>query len=128
MSKAREVAMARGMWDDTEFRSKYTKLELDVSDLVLLFQRYADVIARGETPGPGMSMLKIWASESTMRLNALLVELAGTAGGLSAEDVTFGDVTANIAGSFYTVFPATIAAGANDIQRNILAKNALGLP
>lgn len=128
MSKAREIATARGMWDDAEFRSKYTRLELDVGDLVLLFQRYADVIARGETPGPGMSMLKIWASESTMRLSALLIEIAGSSGSLSAEDVQFGDITANIAGSFYTLFPATIAAGANDIQRNILAKNALGLP
>lgn len=55
------------------------------------------------------------------------LDLAGTSGGLSAEDGAFRDATADIAGSFHTVFPATIAAGANDIQHNILARNALGL-
>jgi alkylation response protein AidB-like acyl-CoA dehydrogenase len=132
LNKSREIAEARGQWDDPEFRSKYTKLELDVSDLALLYQRYADVISKGETPGPGMSMLKIWSSESTMRLNALMMETAGSSASLVAEDVSFqgkeGEVRANILGSFYILFPATIAAGANDIQRNILAKRALGLP
>jgi len=128
MRKTREIATARGLWADAEFRSKYTKLELDVSDLELLFQRYCDVIARGETPGPGMSMLKIWSSETTMRMNSLMIEIAGASGCLSSETVEFDDVEANIMGSYYIVFPGTIAAGANDIQRNILAKSALGLP
>lgn len=91
----------------------------------------SDVISKGETPGPGMSMLKIWSSESTMRLNALMMETAGTSAALAGDDVMFhgaaGKVKTNILGSFYILFPATIAAGANDIQRNILAKRALGL-
>ncbi len=131
MNKTREIANARGLWEDAEFRSKYTRLELDVSDLALLYQRYADLISRGETPGPGMSMLKIWSSETTMRMNALMMEIAGSSGCLASEKVAFGEdgrVKVNIMGSFYILFPATIAAGANDIQRNILAKRALGLP
>jgi alkylation response protein AidB-like acyl-CoA dehydrogenase len=131
MNKTREIAVARGLWEDAEFRSKYTKLEMDVTDLALLYQRYSDVIASGGTPGPGMSMLKIWSSETTMRMNSLMIELAGSSGCLSSENVEFGDadeVKVNILGSFYILFPATIAAGANDIQRNILAKRALGLP
>ena len=131
MNKTREIAVARGLWEDAEFRSKYTKLELDVTDLALLYQRYSDVIASGGTPGPGMSMLKIWSSETTMRMNSLMIELAGSSGCLSSENVEFGEageVKVNILGSFYILFPATIAAGANDIQRNILAKRALGLP
>jgi len=132
LNKSREIAVARGMWESDEFRSKFTKLEMDVTDLALLYQRYSDVISKGETPGPGMSMLKIWSSESTMRLNALMMETAGASAALAGDDVMFGEgkdaVKANILGSFYILFPATIAAGANDIQRNILAKRALGLP
>jgi alkylation response protein AidB-like acyl-CoA dehydrogenase len=127
MLKTRELAQARGLWDDPEFRSKYTKLELDVDDLALLFQRYADVIAAGGAPGADMSMLKIWSSETTMRMNGLMLEAAGSASCM-AGDVAFGDARVDILGSYYIVFPATIAAGSNDIQRNILAKRVLGLP
>ena len=128
ISKTREIATARGLWNDSEFRSKYTRLELDVYDLALLYQRYADVIASGGTPGPGMSMLKIWSSETTMRIDMLMVEAAGSSGCLSADAVHFGEATANILGSFYILFQATIAAGSNEIQRNILATRVLGLP
>lgn len=130
MLKAREIAQARGLWADAEFRSKYTKLELDVDDLAILFQRYADVIGAGGTPGPDMSMLKVWSSETTMRMNGLMIEVAGSAGCV-AGDVVFGEsgheVKVDLLGSYYILFPATIAAGSNDIQRNILAKRVLGL-
>jgi len=135
LNKSREIAQARGLWDGVdngEFRSRYTRLEMDVLDLGALYQRYADLIASGGTPGPGISMLKIWSGETTMRLNALMMDTAGSSAPLAAEDVGFmentGEVKANIMGSFYIVFPATIAGGSNDIQRNILAKRALGLP
>jgi alkylation response protein AidB-like acyl-CoA dehydrogenase len=132
MLKAREIAKARGLWSDPEFRSKYTKLELDVDDLATLFQRYADVIGAGGSPGPDMSMLKIWSSETTMRMNGLMLEVAGSAGA-NAGEVVFGEVDGeqakvDLLGSYYILFPATIAAGSNDIQRNILAKRVLGLP
>ena len=127
LNKLRELAQSNGLWEDPEFRSKYTKLELDADDLAIIFQTYADIVSAGGTPGPNMSMLKIWASETTMRLTGLMIEAGGSAGGQSGE-LKFDDARVNILGSFYTIFPATIAAGANDIQRNVLAKRALGLP
>jgi len=132
LNKSREIAQARGLWHDPEFRARYTRLEMDVYDLGMLYQRYADVITRGGTPGPGISMLKIFSGETTMRLNALMMDTAGSSAPLAAEDVQFefaldkagnrSAIQANIMGSFYIVFPATIAGGSNDIQRNILAK------
>ncbi len=126
LTKTRQIAEQRGLWDDPEFRSKYTRLELDVHDLGVIFQQYADVVTSGKTPSPGISMLKIWSSETTMRMCSLMIEVAGSAGSQRGE-IGFGEAKADILGSYYTVFPATIASGTNDIQRNVLAKRVLGL-
>ena len=127
LTKSREIARECGLWEDAEFRSKFTKLEMDLYDLSVIFQEYADVVSSGAAPGPGISMLKIWSSETTMRLCALMLEAAGSAASQRGE-IDFGEARADVLGSFYTLFPATIAAGTNDIQRNVLAKRALGLP
>ena len=126
LNKLKEIAQARGLWDDPEFRSKFTKLEMDVHDLGMVFAQYADIVSSGANPGPGISMLKIWASESNMRLNGLMVEAAGAAGALSNE-VDFGGAKVDIHFSYCLLFPGVIASGTNDIQRNVLAKRVLGL-
>jgi alkylation response protein AidB-like acyl-CoA dehydrogenase len=126
LNKVREIAMERGLWEDPEFRSKYTKLEMDLHDLGMVFAQYADVVSSGANPGPGISMLKIWASETNMRLNGLMVEAAGAAGGLSGE-LEFGKSKVDVHFSYCLLFPGVIASGTNDIQRNVLAKRVLGL-
>ena len=61
-------------------------------------------------------------------MNGLMLEVAGSAACI-AGDVAFDEQTkVDLLGSYYILFPATIAAGSNDIQRNILAKRVLGLP
>ena len=126
LNKLKQVAQQRGLWEDPEFRSKYTKLEMDVHDLGMVFALYADVVSSGGNPGPGIPMLKIWASESNMRLNGLMVEAAGAAGALSGE-LEFGDARVDVHFAYCLLFPGVIASGTNDIQRNVLAKRVLGL-
>ena len=41
-------------------------------DRGVIFQEYADIVTSGKTPGPGISMLKIWSSETTLRMCGLL--------------------------------------------------------
>ncbi len=84
-------------------------------------------IVRSANPGPAISFLKIWATETFERLSDLLVELAGEAGSLRGEVDFDGDLI-DVPGSYYCVFPGTIAAGTNEIQRNILATLVLNLP
>ena len=128
LTKIPAVAQQRGIWNDAEFQSKFTKLRLDVADLASAYQRYADIIGLGQSPDPGISMLKIWASETHTRLSELLIETAGDAGSIRDEKLAFGDSEFDLLQTFYAGLHAMIGAGSNDIQRNVLAKRVLGMP
>jgi alkylation response protein AidB-like acyl-CoA dehydrogenase len=51
-----------------------------VADLGTLYSRFVDQVKRGETLGPDVSMLKVFATETYSRLANLLVEIAGASG------------------------------------------------
>jgi len=127
LKKLELVARKQGCWNDFEFQSKYVALRLDVDDLASAYARYADIVRSGRNPGPAISFLKIWATETFQRLTELLIELSGDAGGLRGE-LDFGGEPVDVLGPYYCVFPATIASGSNEIQRNILARQVLNLP
>jgi hypothetical protein len=116
-----------GLMEDAEFVSKYTKLRLDVADLATTYSRFADVFRSGKPLGAETSMLKIWATETFCRLVDLLIEVAGDSGALRGE-LDLGAQRVDVLSPFYMGFVATIAAGSNEIQRNILAKRVLRLP
>ena len=126
LKRLETVARSLGLMDDGEFLSKYTKLKLDVDDLATTYSRFADVFRSGKPLGPEASMLKIWATETYCRLVDLLHETAGDSGGLRGE-IVVGGQGVDILSPFYIGFVATIAAGSNEIQRNILAKRVLNL-
>jgi alkylation response protein AidB-like acyl-CoA dehydrogenase len=121
------LARARGLLDDAEFVGRYTRLRLDVADLADTYAQFADAVRAGRAVGPEASMLKIWATETFQRLAELMIEAAGDAGALRGE-LAYGDDAIDITGPFYASFPATIAAGSSEIQRNILARRVLELP
>ncbi len=122
-----QVASARGVLDDPVYRDKYVRLQLDVEHLADTYQHFAGIVARGETLGPDVSMLKVLATETFSRVADLIVETAGPLGALKG-DVRIGNVDINVLAPFYKARPAPIYGGSNEIQRNILAKQVLGLP
>jgi alkylation response protein AidB-like acyl-CoA dehydrogenase len=71
-------------------------------------------------------MLKIHQSELCQRITDLMLEIAGENAGLlhPMED----NRQTHPAGQFIEARPLTIYGGSSEIQRNILAKNGLGLP
>ena len=83
-------------------------------------------VRRGETLGPDVSMLKIHQTElfsgSPRRCWRSPAKTAPALGPME------GNRDLNPAGLFLQSRPATIYAGSNEIQRNILAKNVLELP
>ena len=70
----REAAELLGLFDDAVFTDRYTQLALDVADLGTLYTRFVDQVKRGETLGPDVSMLKVFATETYSRLANLLVQ------------------------------------------------------
>jgi alkylation response protein AidB-like acyl-CoA dehydrogenase len=121
------LAKASGVFDKNTFREKLTRLKLNVLDLESTYQQFADIVRRGETLGPDVSLLKIWGTETFARLSELMVETAG-AEGANIGKLTFGDSEVDVMSQFYNARPATIYGGSNEIQRNIIAKGVLNLP
>jgi alkylation response protein AidB-like acyl-CoA dehydrogenase len=121
------VARAAGVWDSPEFQAKYVRVCLDIADLNTVYQRFADIMSLGASPGPELSQLKIWVAETTQRASELLMETAGGAGANQDFEEIDGE-NINLMGAFFHHFGAMIASGTNDIQRNIIAKRVLGLP
>ncbi|GGL80739.1 hypothetical protein GCM10011392_39160 [Wenxinia marina] len=124
---ARALARATGLDDDPVFRSRLAAVTLDVADLKSAYARFAGLVGAGATPGPEVSLLKVWAGDCAQRLTEFLIETAGEAGGTAGQQ-DFGGVSIDVLAPFYAMFPAQIASGTNDIQRNILATRVLGLP
>jgi alkylation response protein AidB-like acyl-CoA dehydrogenase len=126
LGRLRLLAERMAVWDDPLFQDRYTQLRLDLEDLRSLYGRFVDVVRRGDALGPDVSMLKVWQTELFQRITDLMVEVAGENAGLL--DPMEGNRELNPGGLYLQARPATIYGGSNEIQRNILAKNVLGLP
>lgn len=127
LAKLHALAAAQGLFDDPLFNSKYARLLLDVEDLSALYAKYADMVKRGESLPPSVSMLKIWATETYRRIGLLLYEAGHEYGGNHPIEELGGDLD-NLLTPLINSASATIYGGTNEIQRNILAKTVLGLP
>lgn len=121
------LAKATDVFEKHAFREKLTRLKLNVLDLESTYQQFADIVRRGDTLGPDVSLLKIWGTETFARLSELMVETAG-AEGATIGKLSFGESEVDVMSQFYNARPATIYGGSNEIQRNIIAKGVLNLP
>jgi alkylation response protein AidB-like acyl-CoA dehydrogenase len=126
LKRLKMLAERMGVWEDEQFQDRYTRLRLDLADHKDLYETFVEKVRRGETIGPDVSMLKINQTELYQRITETMLDVAGEYGaGLGTME---GNRELNPAGLFLQSRPATIYAGSNEIQRNILAKNVLELP
>ena len=126
LARLRQLAHRMGAWEDANFQDRYTALRLDLADLAALFETYLDLTRRGDTLGPDVSQLKIWQTELYQRITETMLDVAGENGALL--EPLDGNRELHPSGAFLQARPATIYSGTNEIQRNIMAKNVLGLP
>jgi alkylation response protein AidB-like acyl-CoA dehydrogenase len=116
--------------DDPRFRDRLSRLEIELTALSITNLRFVDALRSGSTPGAEISMLKIKGTEIQQALTELMMQAAGPLAQPVApvdDDVGFDAFTAALARRYCNFRKTTIYAGSNEIQRNIIARQALGL-
>jgi alkylation response protein AidB-like acyl-CoA dehydrogenase len=122
--------------NDPGFRRKVAEIEIRLTALELTTLRMLEAIKGGAGPGTEANLLKIKGSEIQQDLSELMMDAVGRyafaydahawADGLHDDPVGPADA-APLAGSYFNTRKVSIYGGSNEIQRNILAKAALGL-
>ena len=131
--------------NDPLFAVKLADLRIRCDVLEVLEYRTLAVLSEGKNPGPASSMLKILATELSQDITTLTLEAAGPRGqayqphaampggpvdeyAAPTDGYVSGEPWQAVAALHYFNDRAgSIYAGSNEIQRNILAKAALGL-
>jgi alkylation response protein AidB-like acyl-CoA dehydrogenase len=126
----RELKNGKPLIEDFRFKDKISRVEIELDALEITSMRFLDQMRRtGQAPGADVSMLKIRGTE----VQQMITELAMQAAGPNAQpfvSVSNGFVdpfTSRLAPRYFNFRKASIYAGSNEIQRNIIAKMSLGL-
>lgn len=125
---ARSVRGAPPLVDDRNFMRKLAAVEVDLKALEYIELRTLAAVASGKAPGPESSFLKIKGTEIHQAIDALFMEAAGYYALPYNADPAVGEgAETQSALSYFNFRKATIYAGSNEIQKNIIAKHVLGL-
>jgi alkylation response protein AidB-like acyl-CoA dehydrogenase len=121
----------RPLIEDPRFRDRLTRVEVELMALEITNMRFLDQLRGGRPPGAEVSLLKIKGTEIQQALTELMMQAAGPLAAAfrpinGADD--FDLFTTRLAARYCNLRKATIYAGSNEIQRNIIAKMTLGLP
>ncbi len=126
----REQKGGKPLMQDPRFRDKLTRVEVELDALEITSMRFLDKMRRtGQPPGADVSMLKIRGTEVQQMITELMMVAVGPlAQPFKAVDSGAIDhFTSRLAPRYFNYRKASIYAGSNEIQRNIIAKMSLGL-
>ena len=117
------------LWDDVALRRDVGRLTAEVNGLWALIRKNVSEASAGVIPTQGASVFKLRFSENRQRIGDLAAHVLGRACLAMSElpDRT-GPGNARIVEDRVNTLSFTIAAGTSQIQKNILAERALGLP
>lgn len=125
---AERLVAELGLGQDLGVLDRLASLQADLHDYRLFYAQICDHIAQAdEAPGPEASMLKVYISELLQRITEFCTEVAGDYAGVVG-DVQIGSVLTDLHWALMMARPVSIYAGANEVQRDILAKAVLKLP
>ena len=115
---AEQRSAGRRVLDDDRFAEKLAQVEIELTALSYAQLRSLAAESAGASPGPESSFIKITGTEIQQAITELMVD----AGGYAALDPA-----THSAMWYFNFRKASIYAGSNEIQRNIIAKRILGL-
>ncbi len=124
----------KALIEDARFRDKVAQLEIEL--LALEITNLRMIADQDKGPGPEASMLKVRGSEIQQTLTELMMQALGTHALLwqpAALDAGYAGEVAGpafgppLTGDYFNFRKASIYAGSNEIQRNIITKMMLGL-
>jgi alkylation response protein AidB-like acyl-CoA dehydrogenase len=120
------------LWDDGALRRDLGRLSAEVHGLWALIKQNVSQASAGMVPERGASVFKLRFTENRQLIGDLAAHVLGRAS-LSMSDMPDsaypgGGSTGHLMEDRITTMAYTIAAGTSQIQKNILAERALGLP
>jgi len=133
---ARELSGGRPLIEDPRFRDKVAAVEIELTALEYTGLRIVSAENAGQAPGPESSFLKFRGTEIQQAITELLLEAVGYYGFPDVPDALADgwneapigpDYAAPLAPTYFNWRKASIYAGTNEIQKNIIAKMILGL-
>jgi alkylation response protein AidB-like acyl-CoA dehydrogenase len=122
-----ELARKAGGVSDPHLRQRLAQLHIEAEVLRLIRLRAVTAAVKGRQPGPEASVRKALADEHGQRIMGLAKDLAG-AHGMLAGSAPFGVTDAQWSYGYLFSPALTIGGGTSEVQRNIIAERALGLP
>jgi alkylation response protein AidB-like acyl-CoA dehydrogenase len=125
---AQRMVVAMQLDSDVGVMDRLGRLQADLHDYRLLYAQMCDQIAEehGE-PGPEASVLKVFIGELLQRITEFNADIGAEYGGVVG-DVRIGELNTDLHWPLMMARPVTIYAGANEVQRDIVAKLVLNLP
>jgi len=126
-----QMKNGRPLIEDPRFHDRVARVEIELAALEITNLRFLDRMRRtGQPPGADVSLLKIKGTEVMQTLTELSMQAIGPfaqACEASDDDSDFDRYIATLSSVYCLTRKASIYAGSNEIQRNIIAKVALGL-
>lgn len=126
LAKSRNEGSA-AVADDPVVRDRIARLYVDVTVMRLHSYRTLTQLMTSDVPGPESSYTKLFWSEAHQELMNLAMDVLGADALLDHEDAHVADHGRWQYDYLYTR-AETILAGTSEIQRNVIAERALGLP
>ncbi len=131
-----EQSNGKPLIDDVRFRDDIARLEVDILALEMMVLRVLSSEQKGKTELDVAGLLKIRGSEIQQRYTELMMQAAGPyalpmmreamAAGWQG-DAVGADYCAALAGTYFNYRKTTIYGGSNEVQRNIIAQQLLGV-
>ncbi|MEL7190129.1 MAG: acyl-CoA dehydrogenase family protein [Pseudomonadota bacterium] len=125
------------MAHDARFRDRLARTRLEAEALEFTELRILAELAKGRSPGPQTSLVKLLASNIGQDIDTLQLELLGTDAlqlplerplyGNEAPEPVGSDAAQTAMGRYLNNRAATIFGGSDEVQKNIIAKTVLGL-